>query len=100
MQDDALEAKDLLLGKNKVEVKYTDTSIRFYMRSVSRWKDKKFFKQLKKFMLSNSYNDSKIFYLNLSNDCNFAVLELNFRFSTARITALNKWKEYDEIALK
>lgn len=96
MQNDALEAKDLLLGKNKVEMKYSETSIRFYMRSISPWKDRKFFKQLRNF-ISNS-SDCKISYLNLSKDCNFAVLELNFRFTLDRVEALNKWKEYDQIA--
>jgi len=94
---DALEAKDLLLGKNKVEMKYTNDYIRFYMRSISYWKDRRFFKQLKNFIFKDG--PFKIFYLNLSKDCNFVVLELQFRFASDRIDAIHKWEEYNKIAL-
>ena len=94
---EALEAKDLLLGKNKVEMKYSDDNIRFYMRSVSYWKDRKFFKQLKSFIFKNG--EHKIFYLNLSKDCNFVILEIKFRFTSDLLNAINKWKEYSQIAL-
>jgi len=93
---DAFEAKDLLLGKNKIEMRYSHYNIRFYMRSISYWKDVKYYKQLKKFLSANSYN---IFYLKLSKDDNFAVLELKFTYPVDMQIALDKWKEYEKLAL-
>jgi len=96
MSDDII-AKDLLLGKNKIEMRYDRYNIRFYMRSISYWKDRKYYKQLIKFLSVDSYN---IFYLKLSKDDNFVILNIKFKFFSSMQAALDKWKEYESLAFR
>jgi hypothetical protein len=108
--DDTTLAKDLLLGKNQVQMKRFKNSacVKFFMRpsSKSRRKDVKYLKTLAKFLARDNTHKIDIYDLNLpgGEQSDYIVLELTFNniySSTAEHdadTAEARWEQYKEVA--
>jgi hypothetical protein len=105
--DDAVLAKDLLLGKNQIQMrrfKYSST-VKFFMRPTgkNRRKEKRFLRKLGTFLANNNEHKIKIHDLNLPNgeQNDYMVMELIFTdYNSGKHadSAQSRWEQYEEVA--
>jgi hypothetical protein len=104
--DDATFAKDLLLGKNKIQMRrFKDSScIKFFMRpSKGKWRDKWFLLKLAKYLARIIEKSNKKFVIhNLDvpdDDRNdFLVLEIACTTKEETDGVQQRWEQYEEVA--
>ena len=104
--DDATLAKDLLMGKDQIQMRrYPNSScIKFFMRPTnkSRRKDKKFLKKLGQYIARTCSYDHKMHFHDLNvpggetND--YLVMELSFDYTRQADNAEARWRQYKEVA--